>query len=91
MADINKAIRWINEGKKVRRPTWHSNNCWFKDDDGSISLELVDRVRKPIFIVEDFEATDWEILNNKKKEIKYFGSTLKEGTKEYDMFMNGNL
>ena len=66
MADFNEAIRWINEGKKVRRPSWHSNNHWFKDDEGCISLGLIDRNLTPVFLVEDFKATDWEIYEDDK-------------------------
>ena len=58
MADFKQAIKWAREGKgkEVRRKSWEGKSIkGYKPD-----------IKEYIFSLEDFEATDWEIYEEKE-------------------------
>ena len=80
MSDFKQAIEWLKEGKKVRRKKWKSNIiCGISDSvwDGKehkrgIYFYDKDKIHITInlkFSLKDFEATDWEIFEEKKESL----------------------
>lgn len=78
MSDFKQAIKWLKEGKKVRRAKWKFGyELHFYDDGYRIagkSLPNTDdkdffEVRCGSFKIEDFEATDWEIFEEEKESL----------------------
>ena len=67
MSNFNQAIKWLKEGKKVRRPSWEENNYWILGIDEKISFK--DGTTTHIH-VNQIEAKDWEIY----EEMKITGS-----------------
>ena len=78
MADFNQAIKWLKEGKKVRREYWTVESLYCKYSDkvwgGSKMKEGIfffkdnsENTLKTEFIFLDFEATDWEIYEEDDK------------------------
>lgn len=58
-----EAVKVMKEGKRVRRPNF-TNNAYYYNDDGIIRLSSDNEPISPeIFL---FEATDWEIVEEKK-------------------------
>ncbi len=70
MADFKQAIQWLKEGRKVRRPNWAQDfrlNIPYKF--GICAERNPAIVPEPFsydFKIEDFEATDWEIYEEKQ-------------------------
>lgn len=66
--DWTGALKWLKEGKKIRRGAWRAN-CWLVLDS-SLGLQWQDETckRPDIYVgyyrfkLADFEATDWEIV-----------------------------
>jgi len=59
MANFMQAIKWMKEGKKVRRePQWHDVYYALKDDNEIIKQNFHDDI---LLDLRDIEATDWEI------------------------------
>ena len=56
MADFMTAVKWMKEGKKVRREYWVSNLCCF---EGTGTIEFNSSGKSLLF--DSIEATDWEI------------------------------
>ena len=61
MADFKQAIEWLKEGKKVRRKDWFKNSYYFLDKGGVVCLMTLDGIRNIHFILEEFDAKDWEL------------------------------
>lgn len=71
MAEFKQAIQWMKEGKKVRRRgvhqideyVWHIPNV----EKGNFKLTTVEKPETDL-ILEDFEAEDWEIVEEDQEE-----------------------
>ncbi|MCK5625037.1 hypothetical protein KAI04_04295 [Candidatus Pacearchaeota archaeon] len=66
MADFQQAIKWIKEGKKVRR----KNGGWFLKSQKMLNLYKTETGELCVhqeFSIPDFEATDWEIYEEIEK------------------------
>lgn len=74
MADFMQAIKWLKEGKKVRRPSFEEEeiDCISLTDD-SQEYRSIGFLRGGIFKKElrscelqlrDYEATDWELFGD---------------------------
>ena len=68
MSDFNQAIKWLKEGKKVRREDW-DEGCFY------ILLSQIEYQNLSghdeefdVFMKDDFEANDWEIYEEKKEK-----------------------
>ncbi len=57
MADFNQAIKWLREGKKVRRSTYGELIYGYLDGE----TLCFNNSNKHEFYIVDFEVTDWEI------------------------------
>jgi len=66
MADFKQAIKWLREGKKVRRGGWYKELVAVNAD--CIRLTFEDRKSNLGLGCADCEATDWEIYEEEKKE-----------------------
>ena len=64
MSDFQQCIKWLKEGKKVRRPGFLSDASIFPIN-GSFYLGSNNEQRLFNFGIFDFEATDWEIYCEK--------------------------
>ena len=62
MAGIFQTIKWLREGKKVRRPSWEEGSYWVLGECEKI--EWVDGDAK--VHLNQIEATDWELFKEKK-------------------------
>ena len=58
MSDFNQAIKWLEEGKKIRRSGWFSDIFLKEDTAGNIYDESSDL--RHYFTRNDFEAKNWE-------------------------------
>ncbi|KKL76480.1 hypothetical protein LCGC14_2044490, partial [marine sediment metagenome] len=66
MANFNQAIKWMKEGKKVRRPDF------FKGDYSYVYEGVVmDNKDNLALTIEQLEATDWEIYCEEHEWINY--------------------
>ena len=68
MSDFKQAIKWLNEGKKVRRSSWKNLDCFIYAEKYLEPILLAPSGREEWFGICDFEATDWEIYEEKKDE-----------------------
>ena len=67
MADFQQAIKWLKEGKKVRRSSWGNKTLYgygedfihFSDEGGDSNAHFLNEVLS-------LEATDWEIYEELK-------------------------
>ena len=69
MSDFQQVIIWLKEGKKVRRKSWENEELYLTKEkypleeiSGNESNHSGYRVSK----LENFEATDWEIYEEKE-------------------------
>ncbi len=62
MTDFNQAIKWLKEGKKVRRPSWNINSYWKLSVDDKIGW--VDGTTAHVHL-NQINAKDWEIYCEK--------------------------
>ena len=84
MTNFNQAIKWMKEGKKVKRKgvqqiecyIWHIPNI----DKGNRMLATI-KQPNTLLILDDFEATDWEIYCEEHEWI--FGHRLGCGGNTY--------
>jgi len=60
------AINELKEGERVRRPSWEENSCWVLGIDQKICWR--DGTTAHIHL-NQIEATDWEIYEEKPKVI----------------------
>ena len=76
MSDFKQAVQWLKEGKKVRRENWSVKNLYCKYSESVWSgnnfkegiFFFKDNSKNTIkeeFTFKDFEATDWEIYEEK--------------------------
>ena len=63
MADFMQAVKWMKEGKKVRRESMPAEWFYFIEGD-TVQNEFGNLKNRTYFCVEDFEATDWEIYRD---------------------------
>ncbi len=64
MSDFSQAIKWLKEGKKVRRKYWQNEKLFLSEEETSIKEISGNESNSSGFIMntlENFEATDWEI------------------------------
>lgn len=62
MADFNQAIKWVREGKEIRRKSW----------EGKSLKGYKPNYSEWRYSMEDFEATDWEIYCDEHEwEMRY--------------------
>lgn len=74
MANFNQAIQWMKEGKKVRRRRVQQLKCyiWYipNIDKGNRMLTTLEKP-ETLLILDDFEATDWEIYCEEHEWVSY--------------------
>ena len=58
MSDFNQAIKWIKEGKEIRRKSW----------EGKSTKGYKPHYKEYKYSLEDFEAEDWEIYEESSGE-----------------------
>lgn len=79
MANFEQVIKWLREGKKVRRPIWKPRTFWAlgKDECVVCNHNNSDFLEIPHIHVEQLKAADWEIYEDKEKfPIKHTYNTL---------------
>ena len=62
MAGIFQTIKWLREGKKVRREGWKEGSYWVLGDDERINWKF----EAAKVSIRQIEATDWELFEEKK-------------------------
>ena len=80
MSDFQQAIKWLKEGKKVRRneESWLKHFDYCRDGVEGCCEGLAEyykndkwvRGKSGEFWMNDFEATDWEIYEENGKKIR---------------------
>lgn len=60
MANIQKAMQWLKEGKKVRRPIWQEGSFWELSKDRYERIVWSDGRTAKIYL-KQLEEEDWEI------------------------------
>ena len=63
MADFMQAIKWMKKGEEVRRPHWDKDLHWKE------KLNVINNCLEgdnPCLDFTNYEATDWEIYEEKK-------------------------
>lgn len=85
MADFQQAIKWLKEGKKVRRKYWNKDYAVYLSE-GGIWYKERDAEFRNTFYVGDFEATDWEIFEEKVelKTLKNIVNIMNSDLEEYN-------
>jgi len=63
MVNFEQAIKWLREGKKIRRPCWNLSSFWRLGIDESIEWEE----GEAIVHLNQIEADDWEIYEERIK------------------------
>jgi hypothetical protein len=66
MADIRQAAKWMQEGKKVRRPHWYDGCLLYYHERESICILREDKVsvaQRTWITLMDLLAGDWEIAD----------------------------
>lgn len=67
MATFSQAIRWLKEGKKVRRPSWEEKSYWVLGPNEVITWMHENDARVHL---NQIKAKDWEIYKEKQDQIK---------------------
>ena len=67
MADFKQAIKWMKEGKKIRRPNYYEDDYSYLHN-GNV---MMDNKENLAITLEQFEATDWEIYCEEHEWINY--------------------
>ncbi len=67
MANFNKAILWLKQGKKVRRPTWDEGSYWKLGKEESI--QWINGTHAHIHL-NQINAKDFEIYEVKEFNLK---------------------
>lgn len=60
MANFQQAIKWLNEGKKVRRKSW-SKDSYFDEARNGLKLFSCEKESGCPLLIGDLKATNWEI------------------------------
>lgn len=63
-SNFNQAIKWLKEGKKVRRPSWKEDSYWKLGEDESIQWVTGQAAH---IHLNQINADDWEIYEEKQK------------------------
>ena len=63
MANFKQAIKWLKDGKKVRRPNWKKDSHWIFGRDQTI---LFHGITNAHIHLNQIEADDWEIYKGPK-------------------------
>ncbi len=66
MSKFKQALKWMDEGKKVRRPKWKEKSFWAFGRDEAILFMGVLTAKVHL---KQIMADDWEIYEEPKKEI----------------------
>jgi len=69
MVKFNTALKWMEEGKKVRRPKWKEASYWAFGQDQGITFK---GIRIAHVHLNQIIAEDWEIYKDKNLEKKSF-------------------
>jgi len=73
MNDFSKfkqAIKWLKEGKKVRRSIWNDEQYIFLCDDSFEGRKILLQNNKEVHLkFKQFDADDWEIYEEKEKTL----------------------
>lgn len=78
MADFNQAIKWMKEGKKVKRKIWGNKYFICLSDDFFKQFLFEKRIAS--FSLIDLESVDWEICEEEfslSEQIEYYTKTTK--------------
>ena len=63
MSDFNQVIIWLNEKKVIYRKIWREKDY----QEGLMNEAIVDGNKEPrmryLYSLDDFNATDWEVVN----------------------------
>ena len=70
MSDFNQALKWMKEGKKVRRKC--SQKCIFEKDEHTGFINLSNDDKR--FHLVDFESKDWEIYESSGEFLHRLGT-----------------
>ena len=90
MADFQQAVKWMNQGKKVRRIFWEKDARYYKllifgVDETIKGINKNNKEYQAYFGIDDFEAIDWEIYKEEKSlsDKAWSGICFTEKDKEY--------
>ena len=67
MANLEKAIQWLREGKRICRPDWDSYSYWELGPNEIIKFG--DMTVAEVHL-KQLEADDWKLWKNHTEEIK---------------------
>ncbi len=82
MANIEQAIKWLREGKRVCRPTWDTYSYWETGKDEVINFG---DTRTAHIHLKQLEADDWQlwkeprVIDFAKKLISILEEEIKNG------------
>ena len=66
MANFRKAIFWLRNGKKVKRPSWEEDSYWNLGKDETICWK--NGINAHIHL-NQIDAEDWEIFKEEKPKV----------------------
>lgn len=81
MSTFKQAIKWLEEGKKIRRLKWEKYSYWILGHDQTIKFIGITNAHVHL---NQINADDWEIYKESKKENDW--SCIKCG-KEYKTYL----
>ena len=64
MADVKQAAKWMQEGKKLRRPEWYEGIIMFRQNWAVVCLQQeteFEREKVLPILIDHLLADDWEI------------------------------
>ncbi len=77
MSDFKQAIKWLKEGKNVRRKSWE-NIDFYIESSNDFFMQVLHEGRVAGLSIMDFEATDWEVYEEEYYECAKCGRGLEE-------------
>ena len=86
MSNFKQAIKWMREGKKVRRPKWNEDSYWEMGSEERICFHG----RNAHVHLNQIEEKDWEIYEEPKKENDWSCNKCGKEYKTYVVILDDN-
>ena len=91
MAEFKQAVKWMAEGKKVRRSCWDKDARYYKllafgTDETIKGINTNNEEYQAYFDIDDFGADDWEIYYKETLSNKYLDYEEVYKIKEHGFF-----
>ncbi len=80
MSDFKQAIKWMKEGKKVKRKLWQNSYIFLNKSKGEGDYKIEGDMLTTLELLGyySFEATDWEIYEKEEEKANLGLATTRE-------------